>query len=164
MARFGRQLQLTIFFNNLPSAFFFINQPINLKPISNIHHNLQTRTAIMFRSAITRQARLFSTQAPLRKSVLDTAKETLQSANKAVGETLAKGIDSAGKSSSIGALRNAFSSSVTVHRPRRPSLALHPHSTKNTLVNTSQSPQQPQMTLRLRPTSLQVPLRAVRRR
>ncbi|GAB7343588.1 hypothetical protein MBLNU457_1590t1 [Dothideomycetes sp. NU457] len=47
----------------------------------------------MFRTQITRQARLFSTQSRLQKSMMDTAKETLQNANKVVGETLAKGID-----------------------------------------------------------------------
>jgi len=113
----------------------------------------------MFRSAITRQARLFSTQAPLRKSVLDTAKETLQSANKAVGETLAKGIDSAGKSSSIRAVQNASSSSATTHRPRLSRLAPHPRLTKEHSTDISQSPQQPPATRRRRRTSLQARLK-----
>lgn len=53
----------------------------------------------MFRTQITRQARLFSTQSRLQKSMMDTAKETLQNANKVVGETLAKGIDNTRKCS-----------------------------------------------------------------
>nr|POE64858.1 hypothetical protein CFP56_69550 [Quercus suber] len=49
----------------------------------------------MFRQAIARQARLFSTSPIVRKSAVDSAKETVQAADKTVAQQIVKGIESA---------------------------------------------------------------------
>lgn len=50
----------------------------------------------MFRQTITRQARLFSTTPIFRKSAVDTAKETVQAADKTVSQQIVKGIEASG--------------------------------------------------------------------
>ena len=50
----------------------------------------------MFRSTLARNARLFSTNARLQKSAIDTAKDGLKSIDRTVSDTLIKGIDSSG--------------------------------------------------------------------
>jgi len=52
----------------------------------------------MFRQTITRQARLFSTSVRVRKSAVDSAKETLQSVDKTISQQAVKGIEGAGGS------------------------------------------------------------------
>ena len=50
----------------------------------------------MFRSTLARNARLFSTNARLQKSAIDSAKDGLKSIDRTVSDTLIKGIDSSG--------------------------------------------------------------------
>ena len=50
----------------------------------------------MFRQSIARQARLFSTSVAVRKSAIDTAKETVQAADKTVAQQIVKGIEAGG--------------------------------------------------------------------
>jgi len=47
----------------------------------------------MFRTSLTRSVRLFSTSHVARKTMTDSLKETGETVNKKVGETLAAGID-----------------------------------------------------------------------
>lgn len=47
----------------------------------------------MFRQALFRQARLFSTSTPIRKSAVDTAKETAEEINRKVSDAAVKGIE-----------------------------------------------------------------------
>ena len=55
-----------------------------------------TTTAKMFRQAITRQARLFSSTPTARKSVVDSAKDVLNTVNKTVSQAAVKGIETGG--------------------------------------------------------------------
>jgi hypothetical protein len=50
----------------------------------------------MFRQAIARQARLFSTSVPVRKSAVDSAKEAAQAVDKTVSQKIVQGIEGAG--------------------------------------------------------------------
>jgi len=50
----------------------------------------------MYRQAIARQARLFSTSPRVRKSALDQAKEAVQNVDKSVAQTIVKGIEKGG--------------------------------------------------------------------
>jgi len=51
----------------------------------------------MYRQAIARQARLFSTSPRVRKSVIDQAKEAIKTVDKGVAQTIVKGIEKGGK-------------------------------------------------------------------
>lgn len=49
----------------------------------------------MFRQTIAKQARLFSTVAPARKSAVDSAKETLHNVDKTISKKAVDGIEAA---------------------------------------------------------------------
>ncbi|KAI7153244.1 hypothetical protein KC349_g8491 [Hortaea werneckii] len=49
----------------------------------------------MFRQTITKQARLFSTSVPARKSTVDSVKEGLHNVDKTISQQAVKGIDAA---------------------------------------------------------------------
>ena len=51
----------------------------------------------MYRQTFLRQARLFSTSVAVRKSAVDTAKETVQAADKTVAQKIVQGIEAGGK-------------------------------------------------------------------
>lgn len=51
----------------------------------------------MFRQTITKQARLFSTSVPARKSTVDSVKEGLHNVDKTISQQAVKGIDAASK-------------------------------------------------------------------
>ena len=78
----------------------FILSPIYLNFIRNTHQlpSLTTHITItMYRQAIARQARLFSTSPRVRKSVIDQAKEAIKTVDKGVAQTIVKGIEKGGK-------------------------------------------------------------------
>ncbi|KAI6838649.1 hypothetical protein KC332_g2679 [Hortaea werneckii] len=60
----------------------------------------------MFRQTITKQARLFSTSVPARKSTVDSVKEGLHNVDKTISQQAVKGIDAA-KSATQGAKETA---------------------------------------------------------
>jgi hypothetical protein len=53
----------------------------------------------MFRSSIIRNARLFSTNARLQKSAVDTIKEAAQAVDRTISDAAVKGIETGGTSS-----------------------------------------------------------------
>lgn len=55
----------------------------------------------MFRSAIARQARLFSTTPLVRKSAVDSAKDAIKNVDKSVSEQLVKGLEAGGKAGAL---------------------------------------------------------------
>ena len=52
----------------------------------------------MFRQSLLRQARLFSTSAPIRKSAIDAVKDTAKAVDQTVSQQAVKGIETAGTS------------------------------------------------------------------
>lgn len=50
----------------------------------------------MYRQAIARQARLFSTSVQLRKSAYESAKDTVKGVDKTVSQQIVKGIETGG--------------------------------------------------------------------
>jgi hypothetical protein len=51
----------------------------------------------MFRQQFARNVRLFSSSVRVQKSTVDAAKDTLKTADRAVSDTLVKGIEKGGK-------------------------------------------------------------------
>nr|POE93244.1 hypothetical protein CFP56_19256 [Quercus suber] len=89
---FAHKLRLTVLFSSTKSS--------DSNHFPHYHRRVITRlqfkqSANMFRQAIARQARLFSTTPIIRKSAVDTAKETVQTADKTVAQQIVKGIESA---------------------------------------------------------------------
>jgi hypothetical protein len=76
------------------------NQPTTVSESIKTHStktlNPSPRQITMFRQAIARQARLFSTAPIARKSVVDSAKETVQQVDKTVAQAAVKGIEKGG--------------------------------------------------------------------
>lgn len=54
----------------------------------------------MYRQALARQARLFSTSVPARKSAVDAAKDAVKNVDKTISQAAVKGIEKGRKSSS----------------------------------------------------------------
>ena len=50
----------------------------------------------MFRTQITRQARLFSTSPPVRKSATDTIKDAAKAVDRTISDAAVKGIETGG--------------------------------------------------------------------
>lgn len=63
----------------------------------------------MYRQAIARQARLFSTSFAARKSAVDAAKETVHQADKTVAQQIVKGIEKGGMTHGRGAAASMVS-------------------------------------------------------
>ena len=81
-----------------------------IHPSRHIHRPTQNTsthiTANMYRQAIARQARLFSTSPRVRKSAVDQAKEAISQVDKGVAQTIVKGIEKGGRCSPNRQLRD----------------------------------------------------------